>query len=80
MGKTEAQRKGQSCERRIGDRLKLKCPILIRLPKGADFMCINENISFHEAKSKKSNLTPYEREFRRAVEALGFPYNIERCE
>jgi len=79
MGKTRAQIKGQSCERKIRDRLRRKCPILIHLPKGADFMCINDSISFHEAKSKKSKPTANERKFRRVVEALGFPYYVERC-
>jgi len=81
MVKTKAQIKGQKCENNIHELLKHRCRRVHPLKKGADFICIDNNrkISFIEAKYCNSNLTPYQRRFKKIVERFGFDYNIVRC-
>ena len=81
MDKTDAQIKGEQCEKLVKNMLMNRCHVVIPLKKGADFLCVGRNgkISFHEAKCNKSNLTPFEKRFRKLVEKIRLEYNIERC-
>ncbi len=75
-------RKGVACERVTETELKPRCEVLVKMEKGADFLCISPDGKgkFVESKSGRSGLTPYQREFKRKAEAAGFHYEIFRCE
>ncbi|MEM3594506.1 MAG: hypothetical protein QXS27_07235 [Candidatus Jordarchaeaceae archaeon] len=72
---------GDACEEKVEENLKSKCWILVPLEKGADFLCIDneEKASFIEAKCNKSQLTMFQKEFKKTVENLGIPYRVQRC-
>lgn len=71
--KTKAQIKGEFCETIVSDELRLECSKVIPLRRGADYPCVKDSgdISFVEAKCKKSQLTDFQKKFSALVEALG---------
>ena len=79
--KTKAQIRGEFCEIRVGDELKLECSKVVPLRKGADYLCVKDNgdISFVEAKCKKSQLTDFQKKFSALIKALGLKYEVRKC-
>ena len=81
MAKTREQRKGDCCERKVRDELRLECTRVVGLREGADFLCIKPDGTekLVEAKCNLSHLTAFQKDVKEAWEKSGKRYEIRRC-
>ena len=81
MARTKEQRKGDYCERKVRDELRLECTRVVGLRKGADFLCIKPDGSekMVEAKCNRSRLTTFQKNVKKAWKKSGKRYEIRRC-
>jgi hypothetical protein len=70
-------KQGQACEARVARHLLAKCSAVERVRRGADFKCTmpSGRVSYHEAKSGHSQLTPTQQQLACRVKH----YVVHRC-
>lgn len=81
MPMTDAQKKGNSCEKLAREKYESQGYHLIRLQKGGDWLAIKQGAKpeIVEAKCGNSSLTSNEKSAKQLAKRIGLAYTVVRC-